>query len=769
MIMMKSGHILFIISLVCCLACNESKYLAANERLYSANKVVIKSSVKISRSDSKAMTAELNDLLRPKLNSKILGGRFKLWVYNIAGTPKGKGLRYLLKNKIGEAPILSSGTLLEKNRDILQNHLENKGYFHDTVMLETPVKKKLLTAVYTAHIGPRYVIRNVVYPKDTDEISRVIDTLQKRSLLKKGAFFDLDVIKDERTRIDTRLKQKGYFYFGPDYLLVDADTSIGHIKGDSSFGKSMVDMRMIIKPETPLRAKQPYHIRNVIVYAQYDIHSDTGLAKAYTTPEGYRIIDTARIFRPIIFSRTLVFKPGALYKRNDHNLSLNRLVSLGVFRFVRARFEPVDTLGGDQLNAYYYLSPTKKKSIRFEASALTRSDNTTGGELSVTWRNRNLFRGAELFTASIYGGLEEQFIGAGQEVSTRRGGVNFNLFIPRIVGPFDWFRNSAFVPKTKIYAGYEIFDRTSQYQLNSAKASFGYIFKNKITMEHQLTLLGINYVRPYNIDSAYQIGLDTNITLARSIEKQFIIGPTYNFNYNSQAQPNHRRNNFYFNANLDLSGNLLGLFTGANISKGKEVELFNTPFAEYTRVELDFRHYLSFNKYNQFVSRITGGVGFSYGNSTTMPFIKEFFAGGTNDIRAFRSRALGPGTYYRGDPNTHPLLPDQPGDVKIEMNAEYRTRLFSIVRWALFVDAGNVWTLRADSTRPGSTFTSSFLKDIAVGVGTGLRFDINILVLRIDVAVPVRYPWLPEGQKWAFNKAADISKMVLNLAIGYPF
>lgn len=766
---MKSRLIIFIIPLVCCIACHESKYLAANERLYAANKVVIKSSVKISRSDSKSMTAELNGLLRPRLNSKLLGSRFKLWVYNIMGTPKHKGLRYLLKNKIGEAPVLSSGSLLEKNRDILQNHLENKGYFHDTVILETPVKGKLLTSVYTAQIGPRYIIRNVVYPKDTDEISRVIDTLQRRSLLKKGGFFDLQAIKDERTRIDTRLKQKGYFYFAPDYLMVDADTSIGHLKGDSSFGKPMVDMRMLIKPETPLRARQPYHIKDVIVFAQYDIHSDTSLSKAFTTPEGYKVIDTARMFRPVIYQRTLVFKPGDLYKRNDHNLSLSRLVSLGVFRFVRARFEPVDTMGTDLLNAYYYLSPTKRKSIRFEVSALTRSDNTTGGEVGITWRNRNIFRGAELFTANIYAGLEEQFIGSGQQVTTKRGGLSLNLFVPRIIGLSRVFSNQAFVPKTKIFAGYEIFDRTSQYQLNSAKVSFGYIFKDKITNEHQLTLFGVNYVRPSNIDSAYQVGLDTNITLARSIEKQFIIGPTYNFNYNSQARPNHRVNNFYFNANLDLSGNLLGLITGANINKRKEVEIFRIPFSQYTRVELDFRHYLSFSKYSQFVSRITGGVGFSYGNSTTMPFIKEFFAGGTNDIRAFRSRALGPGSYYRGDPNTHPLLPDQPGDVKIEMNAEYRTKLFSILRWALFVDAGNVWTLRTDSSRPGSLFTSSFIKDIAVGVGTGLRFDLNILVLRIDVAVPVRYPWLPDGQKWAFNKAADISKMVLNLAIGYPF
>jgi outer membrane protein assembly factor BamA len=169
------------------------------------------------------------------------------------------------------------------------------------------------------------------------------------------------------------------------------------------------------------------------------------------------------------------------------------------------------------------------------------------------------------------------------------------------------------------------------------------------------------------------------------------------------------------------------------------------------------------------VSRITGGIGIAFGNSTTLPFIKQFFAGGTNDIRAFRSRALGPGSYFGGNPNQVAYLPDQPGDVKLEMNLEYRAKLFSLVRWALFVDAGNVWTRQADSSRPGSVFTKNFLNDVAVGIGTGLRFDLSILVLRVDVAAPVRYPWVNNGNKWSFKSVSDISEMVLNLAIGYPF
>ena len=745
-----------------CLSCNESKYLGDGPPLWTANKVKVKSSVKISGKKEKNIRSELSDLLRPHLNGKTLGVRLKLWIYNISGHPKkNKGFKHWLKYKVGEEPVLASPNLIEKNRQILQNHLENKGYFRDTVMVSTTVKNKKLTAVYTAEIGDQYTIRNVTYPKDTDSLGLRIDSLQRRSLLKKGAPYDLDLIKEERTRIDSRLKNRGFYYFNPDYLLVDLDTAVGN---------HQVDMHLLIKEEIPQEARNVYRINDVTVYAEYDIRRDSSMKNAYTTPEGFKILDTLHYLRPIVFSKTLVFKPGDIYKRDDHNLSLSRLVSLGVFKFVKARFEPVDTTDeNSKLNAFYYLTPTAKKSIRFEVSGLTRSDNTTGGEMSVNWRNRNFFHGAELFNAKFYGGLEEQFIGLGQKISTRRYGVGLDLYIPRIISPFKLNTSSAFVPKTRISAGYDIFDRSAEYTLNSARASFGYIFKNTLTTENQLTVLGINYVRPTNIDSAFQVGLDSNITLRRSIERQFIIGSSYNFNYNSQARPNHRMNNFYFNGNLDLSGNALGLITGANLNKGKQVNIFNVPFAQYIRLEADFRHYLSFNKYSMLASRITGGAGFSYGNSTTMPFIKEFFAGGTNDLRAFRSRALGPGSYFAGNPNSVPILADQPGDVKLEMNLEYRAKLFSIVRWAIFMDAGNVWTLRSDTSRPGSQFDNHFLKDIAVGVGTGLRFDLTILVLRLDVAVPVRYPWLPDGSKWVLKNTTDISKMVLNLAIGYPF
>src|SRR6185437_13712624 len=709
-------------------SCSETKNLPTGQWLYDGAKVRIHSKPRAKKSERKELQAELEDLVRPKPNGKFLGIKVKLLLYNLAGTPNGKGFRYWIREHLGEPPVIASYSVMEKSRAVLQNRLENRGYFKDTVLLDTTYKGRKMRARYTARIGNQYKIRNVVYPDDPDSLSQQIARMAKRSVLKKGEPYNLQTIKDERTRIDTRLKQRGYYYFSPDDLL---------IKADSTVGDHQVDMTLLIKKSTLAQAKEVYHIGEVVVFADYDINTDTGAAvRQVPKYKGYTIIDSAKKFKPEIISRALVFEPGELYNRRDHDLSLSRLISLGVFKFVKVRFDESDT-AKNTLNAYYYLTPAQKKSIRFEVSGLTKSDNANGGQVSVNWRNRNFFRGAELFTASAFAGLEKQFIGKGKTVNTNKLGLDFNLYLPRIAAPFQFRTNSGFMPKTRINLGYEYFDRKDQYTLNSFKTSFGYMWKESAEKEHTLDIVRINYVNPTHISSSFQQALDTNIILARSLERQFIVGPVYNYNLNTQYRPNKRKNNFYFNANLDLSANLLGIVSGADVVNGKEKKIFNAPYSQYIRAELDFRHYLSFSKYTVLASRITGGIGYAYGNSLTMPFVKEFFAGGANDIRAFRSRSIGPGTYYAGNRDTA-FLPDQPGDIKMELNTELRFKLFSVVRWAFFADAGNIWTLRDDPARPGSVISRDFLNQVAVGVGTGLRLDVSILLIRLDVGIPVR-------------------------------
>jgi outer membrane protein assembly factor BamA len=735
-------------------ACSQTKSLKEGQYLYKGPVININSPEKISGRKKSEIKTELEGLLRPTPNGKFLGIPVKLLIYNMAAEPKGKGLSYWLKNKVGEPPVLGSMIAFEKNRLILKNHMENIGYFNDSVKLDTAVKKKKIWDVYTVYTGYQYKIRNVSFTDDSSAISNKIQEFKNETLLKPGVAYNLDLIKNERIRIDSKLKENGFYNFSPDFLLALIDSTVGN---------HQMDMRVIIINSTPDAAKAIYTIKDVVIYANYSINSDTVHDVKPVIWDGYTIIDPAHYFKPGLFSNTMAYKPGSIYNIQDQNLTLSRLINLGVFKFVKLNFKEADS-AHHLLNTYYYLTRAKKRSMVFQVSGLTSSDNSYGGALTVSSRNKNVFRGAELFVASIYGGLETQNLGGGQYTNIFKLGADFNLYLPRVISPFRIVTNRAYIPKTRINLGYQFYNSTNQYTLNSFKASYGYVWKKTDLNENQFNLISINYVNPTNITSQFQLQLDTNLTLARSIERQFIIGPNFNYNYNTQLSPVKRNHNFYFNGNIDLSANVIGLATGANYHTGNVKEIFNTPFSQYIRGELDFRYYINFSPTTIWATRLTGGMGYAYGNSSTMPFIKEFFAGGPNDIRAFQSNTLGPGTYYAGNRDTA-YLPNQPGDIKMELNTELRFKIAGVVRWVFFVDMGNIWTRLPDSTRAGAQFTPQFYQQIAAGVGTGLRLDFNILVLRFDLGVPVVEPWRPAGSKWLF----DGKNRILNFAIGYPF
>ena len=730
-------------------SCSPTRKLGPEQSLYIGANIKFDSGTAANKKAASQFKAELALLPRPDPNASILGFRYKLFFYNLGG---------IFRKKLGEPPVLTQQVNFEKNRALLQNRMENRGFFGTTVSFDTATKKKETKVTYHVNSLPRYTIRSIKWPLDSTDLGKALTRATRRSTVKVGDPFDLDVLSNERLRIDSRIKNRGFYYYAPEYLLFNTDTTVGNDK---------LDFVVEVKPETPAAAKEIYKVKEVTVYADYTSNSDTAKnPQGYFTKEGYKIIDPEKKYKPSVFSRTLVFDTGAIYRRDDHNLSLSRLVDLGVFKFVKVRFDPADTARTNNLNAYYYMTPTKKKSLQAQVAALTKSNNSTGTDFSVTFRNRNLLRGAELLTVSAFVGFEKQVSGQQGNATTIRYGLDANLYIPR--APSFLPSSSSFIAKTRINAAYEIFDRNTQYKLSSIRGSYGWIWKRNIKLEEQANF-AVNYVKRLSITPAFQDSIDRNITLARSIEPQFIIGPNYNINYNSQAQPNRHRQNYYFNGNVDLSG--FGL-----------QRLAGSPVSNYVRLEGEARHYLRLSSPlskiendNMLVSRLIVGAGYAYGSSATMPFIKEFFVGGTNSVRAFRARGLGPGSYYGGDKDTAKFLPDQPGDIKLEANTELRFKIISIVRGAVFVDAGNVWTRRSETARPGSQFTSGFLKDLAVGTGFGLRFDIRLLVLRLDLAFPIRKPYLPDGQQWVLDKIAlgdgDWRKqnLILNLAIGYPF
>jgi outer membrane protein insertion porin family len=763
---MKSLRVPIVMAMIIIIGvgCNATKKVPAGDALYTGATVKIEDN-EVDRNKKKQLESDLRGLTRPKPNSRILGIPFKLFLYNL-GSDSSKLGRFI--RKFGEPPVLLSDVNLERNGQILTNYLENRGFFHAKTAGDTTMKNKKASAQYSVTTKTQYTIKDIVFVQDTSSVLQMaINETQDKTLLKPGQPFDLNLIKAERTRIDAILKERGFYYFSPDYVIVNVDSTVGDSK---------VNMYVSVKPSTPTLARQPYTINDVYIFANYRLNTantDTlkNMAQLY---RGYHVVDRRKRFKPRVFDQTMLFKPGELYNRRDHNLSLNRLINLGVFKFVKNRFEPVDSPGVHKLDAFYYLTPLPKKSIRFEVGGNTKSNNMTGSNVTVSWRNRNTFREAELLTVNANFGTEVQYSGTYRGFNTYRLGAEAIFSIPRFSIPWIRFNTTnAYVPRTNIEIGYEALNRVKLYTLNSFRGNFGWTWKPSVRKEHVFYLASINYVQPFNVTKRYQDSARNDVTLRNAIDTQFIFGSNYSFTYDQRIdQPN--QTGLYFNGIIDLSGNLAGAFVKANNVTGKK-EIFRAAFDQYAKIELDTRYNLKVANKTILANRVITGYGRPYGNSRQIPFIKQFFIGGNNSIRAFRSRAVGPGRYNRGEFKPGAFLADQAGDIKLEFNTELRKKFTNIIEGAVFVDAGNIWLYNDDPARPGAKFTKDWSKELAVGTGLGVRLDLTILLLRVDFGIPLRKPFLPEGQRWVIKDIDFSSKewrkenIILNLAIGYPF
>ncbi|GAA4336840.1 BamA/TamA family outer membrane protein [Mucilaginibacter gynuensis] len=747
-------------------ACSNTKYLQPGQKLYTGAKVKIEDK-DIKKSEASALKTDLTTLLRPKPNSSLLGMRIKLYIYNKTRTTKKSGFKHWLNTKFGEPPVLISAVNMEKNSEILQNRLQNKSYFQALVSGDTITTNKTARVEYTAKTGPGYKIRNVIFPTGTENLDTAIAGTAKQSILKPGDNYDLDVIKTERLRIDARLKEKGFFYFSPEDIIMRVDSTIADHK---------VDIFVAVKNTTGDRDRRIYTINNIYVYPNYTLRDTSLNLDQAVKYRWYNVVDKRKTIRPFAFKNTVLLQTGDVYNRTNHNNSLNRFVNLGPYKFVKNRFEDVST-DSSKLDIYYFLTPFPRKSLQVELLGRTTSANYTGSQINLNWKHRNAFKGAELLTVTLFGSTDVQVSGQNGGYNVYQVGGQTRLSWPRFIAPFNIRSDNAYIPHTNLTLGFTLINRTKLYTLNSYTGSFGYEWKENAHKTHELNLTNIMFVKPTNVSEEYQRGIDTsnNPALKHVIDKQFTFGPSYGYTYTNTTE-DYRTNTIYYNGRVSLSAALYGLVTGADTLGGKVRSLFGAPFNQFVKFENELRFYHKTGSNSNIASRLILGVGLPFGNSTVMPYSQQFFIGGSNSLRGFRARSIGPGSYYAGNNgDAINFLPDQSGDIKIEANLEYRPKLFSIVRGALFLDAGNIWLMRSNGSQPGGTFTKDFLKQFAVDAGVGLRFDVTVLVLRTDLGFPIRKPWLPDGQRWVIDKI-DFGNstwrkqnLIFNLAIGYPF
>jgi outer membrane protein assembly factor BamA len=767
----------FVLLLIFFSACNNTKYLKEGEDLYVGSKIKVESKDPIK--DKSKIKTELDKLARPKPNERILWLRPKLWFYNIAGPNPKKGLKKWVKKKWGEAPVLLSDQHPKENANLMMNRLSSLGYFDSNVKYKINTSKRKATIEYTASVSKPYVISKITFPEPQDDLNTRIKTTEEKSLLKTGDQYNLDRIKDERVRIDYELKNSGYYFFVPDYLL---------FKADSNSTDNTISLQLVVKPDAPAKAKVAYVLNNIYILPSYSLTKDSIHKGKIDTIEyeGYHYINTDSAFYPSAIVRSIFLRKGDSYSRKSHNLTITRLMGMGVFKFASITFS--DTIVNNQglLDVWINLTQLQKKSLQVQLQTVTKSNNYTGPALTLSYKNRNLSKGAELFIFNIDGNFETQLTGVKKGLNSFEVGANTQLFVPKFITPFK-VRNesSQFVPKTKFDLGVRVLQRIEYFNMNSANFAYGYTWKETAQKEYQIDPISINFAKLLKTTDAFEKLLQENTFLRKSFEQQFTLGSKSSFTYNSIIG-SEKRNQYYFNATLDLSGNLVYLFqsllrkrtpeASEEITQHSPYTLFGYAYSQYSRISTDTRYYLTVDKDNKIATRLIAGVGVPYGNSSTMPYIKQFFSGGSNSIRAFLPRTVGPGTYKIPDSVSTRIFLDQAGDIKLEGNIEYRFTIISVLKGAIFLDAGNVWLIRPSADLPGGEFKpSTFQKELALGTGLGLRVDVSFFVLRLDLGIPLRKPYLPEKERWVADNIQFGSSswrkenLVLNIAIGYPF
>ena len=739
-------------------SCSNLRYLEEDQRLYTGSDINIESSERLR--NEKEIRSEAESVIRPQPNTKILIWRPQLWFHNIGGD-KESGIGSWIRNSIGRPPVLFDDVDTKRTARLIENRLFNLGHFDASVDYNLVEKRKRTSVEYNIELVAPYTISEVFPVQGNSPVTSEINHSLVETTLQSGQLYKLADLRAERERIDRHLKEAGYYYFHPDFLLFMAD---------SSSGNRQIDLHLSIKPAAPQYALESYRIRNINFESGYTIETNDKDLQAGDRKEPGR-----RVLRSSALNRAIFLRTDSLYRNFNHRQTLNHLIGMGVFSFVNIRFDRVMEEDDNYLDVRILLTPMDKRSVSTELRGVTKSNNFAGPGLSASINNRNLFRGAENLNVNFDGSFETLLGQRG--VNSTELGITAELNVPRLILPYKIGTVSPrFIPKTRMSLAYSFLTRTDAFSLTSFRSQFGYIWNPSRSVEHRFNPVVFNAFRLGTISPEFEDIFSREILLRRGLFEQFLIGSDYTFLYNSQLA-DHRRHDWYLAGNIDLSGNLARLISslvGAPTGESGDYQIFNQSFSQFSRAGIDLRYYNNLGSATRLATRFIAGIGLPYGNSEFLPYTKLFVIGGTNSIRAFQPRSLGPGSYEPPENAGSTLNIYQSGEIKLEMNIEYRFAFNRIVKGALFADAGNIWNLQENENAPGGQFHSDeFLSQIALGTGFGLRFDFTFFLLRLDLAFPLAVPYRETNGYFQSIRPFDSQwrrdNLILNLAIGYPF
>lgn len=739
-------------------ACSVRKYIPEGEFLYRGSEVVLSDSVQVDKKS--VLKSELEDVFYPQPNTKFLGGYPGLYYHYKAQKENSGWFSRTLNRWMGEKPVYLSDVDSVGTENILLNRMENNGFYYGNVdfKIEKRLRGKTARIHYFVHADRPYILKSYVFEPDStgsDALNKQIKNALSETVLNNGSRFNLSALKAERERIDSYLKNRGYYYFNKDFLLFEADTN--QLKNRD------FELYLKLKDGVPKKSKVPYAVREIEVYAD-GIEKSDKQDKFNKKVKGISFYQEEKFFKPERLRPFIMLNPDDLYNPDASRITGRRLSSLGIYKYVNIQYKEIDSIDPNSevrgLKSIITLSPLSKRSFQFHVEGVSKSNNFTGPGLGFGYTNRNIFRGGENWSIEGNFGYEKQFGKDSDGGSSLRLGLKTSLLFPRMLFPGNYDDSFTYsIPKTKISLGTDFLNRSGLYSLHSFSGAFGYIWEQNRFVTHRLNPLNIDYVKLGNTSHRFKDILNQNPFLQRSFEQQFIAGLTYSFIYNELLET-HQRSRLYFRFNFDIAGNSLSLFAKENNQGSKS--FLGLRYAQYVKADIDLSYHQHLGKPNSdniLVGHIFAGIGVPYGNSKTMPYVKQYFAGGPYSVRAFRTGGLGPGV-YNPEGSSFSYF-DRSGDIRLEANLEYRFPIFSFFKGALFADAGNTWLLNENETMPGSRFHKKFFNDMGVGAGFGLCVDIQGFVVRFDLASPAKRP----GKKWDF----EYKRPVFNFAIGYPF
>lgn len=809
----SSKYLLYILVVVTTIAtgCNVTRHLEEGEYLLADNEVDIKSSEYVNNKGD--LSDELGGVIVQKPNTSLIfdGFKYKLWLYNLRYDKyQNDPDNFQIESGTVEKPVIYDSSTISRSKDYMKSYMFHQGYFYATVDDTTRFKKKKAVVEYTVEAGINYLINNVDLSGIEDSaIKSFVSKSFYETFLRTGKAYSASLIEQERGRIVNLLRDAGYFFFSNENVLFELDTlnkrnlrnvqnpfeSAVDILSKKKKQRPTLDVFVIIKNSEDGRAFKRYGIQSISVYPDFKGKQD--LQDSFMITKRVNDVDfhyhKVYVKEKVIYNH-IFLEPQTYYSLFEHDKTINELNQLGVFQVVRVNYFEDTTTHEETgwLDCIITMSTGDKYDLSANWEVSSGTTYTLGTGLTVSGRNRNVAKGANILTLSVNGGVETQFDTSDNGtldkfvVITRTFGANASLEFPKFLFPISRKRYSiSNTPRTEVAAGANRLDRVGYFSLFNLSSRFTYKWRETETKSWEVSPIFINDISVFNKSPSFQDRLDTNEFLRNSYRETFIEGENISWTFNNSSKAKWYDDYSYIKLAFEEAGGILAV--------ADKIGNTSINFAQYIKFDFDIRHYIK-QRHTTTALRFYGGVGIPYGNSDkspTLPYIKQYFVGGAYSMRGWRIRTLGPGSYVdtTRTSNTSTDYIDRTGDIKLEMNGEYRFDMFELFNrvllfnGAVFTDAGNIWMAKPSNSFPGGEFAFSKLyDDLAISSGAGIRIDVaSIFLIRVDWAIPLKipgtvaYPDKDIRAGWVLSDISPLSQewrrknIVWNIAIGYPF